>query len=620
LIEIKFGKLIRNKNTMRATKFHILFLLIGSSLGVLFWSLIKLPFYNKFEIVGVLDVLKENPTNDILRFIVFVSFPSLLFFTYFLFKKCKTVPEISFRDFEKAESNVLEQIFYFIICLFGAIYIIQENPVFDTFHEGEALGPAINFLNGGIPYQDFIFCHGLVQDVLRSVWGFELFGKTIGGFRTMNSLLEIITVILFSVFILRYFKGDVKKSSIVFLLIIISQKTLDFIYSNGGNLLVSPISIQYGRDSMLYLFLIVLTFVNQLINGQIDKKWTLVIYLATSYIPTVAFIYSIDRGFYLTGSYIILFCILIIFSFNSQKERLFFALYSFLGLCLGFFTLYAILQEGFDDFLYYVFVEMPPYKEFLDGKPYPIFDHRFLIALILQSSLLLLIINRFLQQINDSNSFRTKVMFFIKFNFLELSLVILSILFYRSVLGRSDIFHMRYGIHIAVILSFLLIFRLIKKDFRIPNRFYYVGFTLLLLVITYRIQSKNLIAEIFPLHQKDEKYIPKNFTKVVSFLKGEIQQGKKVYSLSSEAVWYYFLDQPCPTRFPVTYFAQRKDYQKQVINDLIRNKVNYIHIDTFSSNVDKISIFHRIPIVMDYINGNYTFYKQIGNHIILIKR
>jgi hypothetical protein len=604
---------------MRAAKYHLIFLVIGSFIGFLVWSIIKLPFHNYHEIVGVLDVLKENPNNDILRFIVFVSLPTLIFFFYFLINKRKKVPEITFKKFENTKSSVLEYLFYFVFCLLSGVYITQENPIFDTFHEGEALGPAISYLNGDIPYQDFIFCHGLIQDVLRSIWGFELFGKSIGGFRTMSSLLELITFLLLSIFILRYFKGDVKKSFFAVFLIIITQKTLDFIYSNGGNLIVSPISVQYGRDSTLYLFLIVLTFLNQLINGQINKKWAWIIYLITSYIPIVAFIYSIDRGFYLWGSYIILFLLLIIFFWGSNKERLSYAFFSLLGIGLGFFTLFLILGQGFDDFVQYVFIEMPPYKEFLDGKPYPIFDHRFLIAVIIQSSLLLLIFNRFLQLTNNLGSFQSKMVIFIKSNFLELSLVILSIIFFRSVLGRSDLFHMRYGIHIAVILSFLLFFKIVDKKYGISMRFFFIGITLFVLGFAYRIHSKNLLVEVFPVNQEDEHYIPKNFTESISFLKGEIKQGKKFYSLSSEAVWYYLLNQPCPTRFPVTYFAQRKDYQLQLIDNLIKNKVTYIHIDTLSSNVDKISIFKRIPIVTQFINENYTFYKQFGDQIILVK-
>jgi hypothetical protein len=605
---------------MRAAKYHLVFLVIGASFGFLAWSIIKLPFHNNYEIVGILDVLKENPNNDILRFIVFISLPSLFFLSYFFFNNGKKVPEITFKEFKKTKSSVLEFLFYFIFCLFSGIYIIQENPIFDTFHEGEALGPAINYLNGDIPYQDFIFCHGLIQDVLRSIWGFELFGKSIGGFRTMSSLLELITFLLLSIFILRYFKGDVKKSFFAVFLLIISQKTLDFIYSNGGNLIVSPISVQYGRDSTLYLFLIVLTFLNQLINGQISKKWCWIIYLITSYIPVVAFIYSIDRGFYLSGTYIILFLLLIIFFFGSNKERLSFAFFSLLGIGLGYYTLFLILGQGFDDFLRYVFIEMPPYKEFLDGKPYPIFDHRFLIAVIIQSSLLLLIVNRFLQLTNYLGSFQSKMVIFIKSNFLELTLVILSIIFFRSVLGRSDLFHLRYGIHIAVVLSFLLFFKIVDKKHGISMRFYFIGITLFVLGFAYRIHSKNLLVEIFPVNQEDQHYIPKNFTESISFLKGEIKQEKKFYSLSSEAVWYYLVDQPCPTRFPVTYFAQRKDYQLQLIDNLIKNKVNYIHIDTVSSNVDKISIFQRIPIAMAFINNNYKIFKQYGGQIILVRK
>ncbi len=592
---------------MRVNKHFFISLVLGSFFASIFWSFIRLPYENPLSIVGYLDNIQENPSNDIVRFIIYLTLPILLYSIYSRISKPTT--QNSFELNEKMEiSPKKEWVFYFIISMLCGIYIIQENPIFDPFHEGESLGPAIDYLHGKVPYQDFIFCHGLIQDPLRAAWAFELFGQSIGSFRTMSSLLELLALVLLSIFLIRYFKGNVKQATICLLLIILIQKTLDFIYSHGGNEWVSTITFQQGRDSTLYLFLITLTYFNP--SDFKSKDWykQFAVIFSMAFVPVISFIYSIDRGFYLSASSLIIFMLLLFFYFGEAqlKRRMF--LFYLLGLLTAFCLLFFILEDGFDDFIVYAFVEMPPYKEFLDGKPYPIFDYRFNFALFFIAFLLL---TAFVQLCHLYQNYRNcKATFesFITKYFIELSILICAVLFFRSVLGRSDMFHLRYGIHVSLLLFLIVSVKLYWNSlFWTKQRVNTIGVVALIL-IGYRIYDKKLFSEIFPISKPDSTYVPKEYVKALKYWNENNIEKSNVYSLSSEASWYYFLNQPCPTRFPVTYFAQREDYQKQLIESLHNKEVKFIHIDhsSYFTSLDSIHIFNRIPLVHNYLVNNYV--------------
>lgn len=606
---------------MRVNKPFFLSLVLGSFLATICWPLIRLPFENPLEIVGLLNNIEENPSNDIVRYLVYLTFP---IFIYMFFWKISSSPHIYSVQLTRKKVSISKTtwVLYFILTICCGIFIIQENPIFDPFHEGESLGPAIDFLEGKIPYQDFIFCHGLIQDPLRAAWGFELFGQSIGSFRTMSSLLELLAVIFLSIFLIRYFKGNIQQATFAFILLIFLQKTLDFIYSHGGNNWVSPISFQQGRDSTLYLFLIVLTFFNpkefSLLGWQ--KQFFVIFFMA--FIPIISFIYSIDRGFYITGSSFLIFILLLFFNFESKRLKYRTTLFYLIGILSGLSVLYLVFKEGFNDFIKYTFIEMPQYKEFLDGTPYPIFDYRFNIALLLIAFLVLFactqLHNFYLQNKNWKMAFKALITDY----FIEISILICAVIFYRSVLGRSDLFHLRYSIHVSILLFFIVFVQLYWDKITWINQRFNLILVCLLIAVTYRIYDKNLLSEIFPLTKSDKEYVSKEYFEVVNHINNDKDQTASVYSLSSKASWYYFLNQSCPTRFPVTYFAQRNDYQKQLIESLDRKRVKYIHFDNSSyiTYLDSIHIFDRIPIVHHYVMGNYVRDTIIGKEEIWIRK
>jgi len=341
-----------------------------------------------------------------------------------------------------------------------------------------------------------------------------------------------------------------------------------------------------------------------------------------AFLPIISFIYSIDRGFYLTGSSFFIFILLFFFNFESKGLKYRTLLFYLFGILSGFSVIFLVFKEGFTDFIVYTFIEMPQYKEFLDGTPYPIFDFRFNIALLLTAFLVLFAFTQFLKYYLQHKNWNMAFKTFISDYFIEMSILICAIIFYRSVLGRSDLFHLRYSVHVSLLLFFIVFLQFYwDKITWIKQRFNLI-LICVLLAVSYRIYDKNLLLEIFPLSKSDKEYVSNEYFEVVNHINKDKDQNARVYSLSSKASWYYFINRPCPTRFPVTYFAQRNDYQKQLIESLDKKRVKYIHFDNSSyiTYLDSIHIFDRIPIVHDYVLQNYVRDTIIGKEEIWIRK
>ena len=210
------------KNKKNFVKYFFLFtiFIIGILLGLFFWNKIKLPFQNPWDLIGPLTIIKFNPANNLIRFINFILSPVLILIAFY-FLKTKKTNDYCFRKNERSikiqKENSLtfstfQKIFFCSIIIFFSIIVAMNIPtyhssgLFDTFHEGESIGSSISYLAGKSPYKDYLFCHGLFQDPLRSVIAFKIFGKSIGAVRTLESIIKIISFVLLFFFLVKLSK------------------------------------------------------------------------------------------------------------------------------------------------------------------------------------------------------------------------------------------------------------------------------------------------------------------------------------------------------------------------------------------------------------------------------
>ena len=88
-----------------------IFLICSVFLGTLTWKLISLPYLDP-EILGFYSINNHNAVNDILRYLLFVSYPIL---TYLIFKFFYQKKNFYFKSLFNNEVKLASYIFFFVI-------------------------------------------------------------------------------------------------------------------------------------------------------------------------------------------------------------------------------------------------------------------------------------------------------------------------------------------------------------------------------------------------------------------------------------------------------------------------------------------------------------------------
>ncbi|OFY62875.1 MAG: hypothetical protein A2V64_09220 [Bacteroidetes bacterium RBG_13_43_22] len=626
----------KDNNDLAGCIFLFSVFLSGVVFGLFFWNRIVLPFHNPWGVTGPLTVIEYNPANNLIRFIVLILFPVLLLSIIYLFD-IRKINIITFgkNSFYEGYYNIspdftttTKTIFTVLIILFSvliAIYISYPGQ-FDPFHEGESLGPAMSYLAGKTPYKDFLFCHGVYQDPLRSVIAFKFFGKSIGSVRTLESITHIFSMVLLSLFITKIYRGNYLFSfaSVILLFFINNIFFLNLILPK---LPESLALINLSRDITLYSFLITVALLHSSITRHdISARRFFIIVFLFSFIPLAAFGYSIDRGFYLFAAYLIISPVLYLFFFRKSAFRIHYLISSLLGILSAIILLLFLLRGNPGEFFKYTFLIMPKYKELLDGDVYPVFRLPFLMICIFIAANTFWVGYKFIQELHQNNNQITiTIRKFTEKYLIELCLLVLSVFFFRGALGRIDWHHVVKSSHITYILSIYIIFRHYLYRYYLNKRLNYAMIFIVLFISVFlisRIIKENLISRSFPLETEDSKFIPENYKATISYLKNNLSSKENFFTMTSEASWYYFIDKPCPTRFPVVWFASPSFYQEEIVRDLKMNNVKFIlyRNNSWYNAIDGFDNETRFPIIMGYIEENYEFFKKFDNNEIWINK
>ena len=616
-------------NLDRQSQRLLLYLLLFSTsfvsilFTVLTYDYIKLPYSNSWSISGPMTKIQYNPNNDIVRYLYIILMPVVGLLTVTFFKSTKKYI-IDKREFPFNLQYVLKMVPYTLLLVFVIIYIgnsytYHNDPdPLDCFHEGETLGMAIDYQNGKVPYKETIFVHGAGQDPLRSVFAFEIFGKSIAASRTIMSLLEIAATILFVLALYYLFERNIYHLGISFSLLILVQ-----------SLHLQRISFTIPeRDIFLYLFVITATMLSKKIKvGMPSKNIMLyILFFLWAFIPTLAFSYSIDRGFYL--SFIALITLIIIYFFYWRSVRSY-TLFVVLGYMSGILLLGLSIKFAYIDFIKFSFLTMPRYKELMDGLIYNFSELSYLAPVIMISANLYWIVYEFICfESNKNISFFTKLKSFYSLYFMEILLCLLSIVYFRSALGRSDIGHIYYAsAPVFISICFILIKHYFNTALDKFNKYRQIILSTIMAIIVLisitayfpRVRFNKLYT--LPLGIPDAKIIPKSYIPVISYIRSYLNNNEYFLTMTNEASWYYFINRPCPTKFPVVWFAMPSFYQNQVVKDLKSKNVKFILYknECWSNRIDGITNQERLPIIDKYIKNNYSPFKVINKNELWIK-
>ena len=164
-------------------RFIPIFISFTSLLIVLFfWDSIKLPYDNTNNIIGEYYIKKFNPTNEILRFIIFIGVPTIIYLTfYFLINKdCLSVnkdkDDFFLKNIKNDKLDPLKNIYFFFIFLIFIEFLSIDFKIFisqiDSFHHGTYLVPPMNYLISGNFFQTTIHDYGFIANNIGLIYNF----------------------------------------------------------------------------------------------------------------------------------------------------------------------------------------------------------------------------------------------------------------------------------------------------------------------------------------------------------------------------------------------------------------------------------------------------------------
>ena len=194
----------------RAFNIYLAISIIASIIfSTLMWEKISLPF-NDLGIVGEYSKKEFNPANDILRYLIFIFFPILIFFSQIFFNKEKfkyfilNLNDNSLIELQKNYSILFLFTLFLLLLILEFLSVQFQLHNLDLMHEGQQLSSAFKNSQDGSLWSGSYITTGLFYETLSSniIWNlFEV--ETIGLKRIMDIFLIFILKILLIVLSLK---------------------------------------------------------------------------------------------------------------------------------------------------------------------------------------------------------------------------------------------------------------------------------------------------------------------------------------------------------------------------------------------------------------------------------
>ena len=615
------------------TKFSIYFLPIFTTiLNVYLWEKITLPYSNPEEVIGYYSFFSHSHFTDTIRYIVFVGAPLILFFVLFIFlnkQEClkfnEIFPNASFRKNEK--NFQLNLIFY--ICLFVLIAKFfstgfSKNDL-DIFHEGQLLSGAYNFFLTKEIWKNTYVISGLFMDILNANLAWSITGnESIGSYRFFIFFLQSFTSIIF--LILGYYickSFNLKKDEEVLFFLILS---IVFIYLVNSNVLVF-------RDLPLACLLIFC------LNIFRSHKSNLAICFLLGTLSIISLLWSLDRGMYLNAT---LISFIILLFFMKRNYQIF---YIFLGILFSWILFYLLIGKGnFSLFIDHSFTILK-YMDLQQGVIYPAPFSDEPNATRGTRNLLLIIINGFFvifTLLNRKSDIPKETKLFL------VVLFVLSFLFYKSGLSRSDAPHMKQAISFHTILFIIIIYfnasNYLKKYINSNGlKFLFEKKITLILFLAIFLQNNISFQHVKNIFNFKERYIKfinindafflkENDRKIVNKLK-ELTKNEDCFQLFNYHTAYtYLIKKKTCSKFTHIFNLGPKKHQYDFIDDIKQTNPKFILYETTHESEtlinynDKKSLFlvysfvrpsEKFPYINKFILENYKTLEEFNDWVIL---
>lgn len=638
----------------------IVYIAIFFYLSEIIWPYIQIPFVPPEGVLGFSFIkLGFNPLNNSLRFAVTLLVTLGSFGVISLLNKRK-------------QKWAMRLIFITILAVsfFLTAFIYPKSEYYiDLFHDGQQIGSAALHLQGRPLYLGNILVHGPIDDALRVVSSFQLFGKSIGSFLMLTAFLHLTAFILFFILLLIYIKSDLifYLASVWFYNLV--TVSIDF---QRVNFVVATI-----RDIFVYLTVLLLWF---LVKKNWNSKFLL---FAIGLLAGFQYFVSLDRAYLLSIMIFFLFLYRLMPIFSKPNFRISVFVQNFkynLFLAGGFLTGFLIqipLFGGVRPFLgslQFIFNEYPKMAMLFAGTIFPSYAESpvvwFPIFVIIFNGVFVF------QRIRDRN---------FKLNSNELYLFFLFIfsivLFINGLNGHTDLFHLLYGATIVFLLCFLILDEMFQMassglSYLLLSPFKYFSGILIILYIlfNYNVPDKDFhaskryqktyyfrredcyiekednrearfqgfadyyllnhlrcppgrsfgdVKNFFTINKKaDEEWLTEYSRKIIRYINDNTTEKDFVFVFTNEQGYYYFLKAKSPTRFSMVVLAgTSKNYQEELINDLKINSPKLILYSTgsWAESAGGVTSINRFSELNSWMLKNYPQKTIIDQATILEK-
>jgi hypothetical protein len=227
---------------------------------------------------------------------------------------------------------------------------------------------------------------------------------------------------------------------------------------------------------------------------------------------------------------------------------------------------------------------------------------------------------------------------------LKAFLLIFGVLLFRIALARSGVENIHKILPPAILLLFLIVDNFLTIIYRARFRFLRVAqgtlICALVLSTTVVVFCTNYLTDYFTLTISKLGSLSENWSAANSlgdqvpsierggifydtetaralvairdFLEANTQPGEYVYFFPNEAAYYFLFNRNNPTRYSFSYSAVTSAQRKELVDDLEKNKPQYVVYSRNTWRVDNIRENVQVPEVIRYLHDNYRMYKDLG--------
>ncbi len=591
----------------------------------LLWESIKIPFDPLISINGE-DYLPNlhNPSNDSIRFMLFISVPLFVFLFYQLHSekiKFSEFLKINFlnihsrknfienNSYENSDLTKLSLIFLIAVVLqFLSLDMKKFISEIDMFHEGLWLTASSN----AIYKKEFWLSSYIERGLFGNFYNYfiwKIFNiNTIG----ISRYFPLVITLLNKIILIFIAKSLIKKT-------FLKKEEKNFFFIFFSYLIINLFNYDITAGSYFRLFGLLLLFLFLLNYFDNFKKISFSL-LAIGFLSSFSLFWFIDIGFFV-NFIILLFIIFLVF--NKYNLDLLFLIIS---IFVGWLIFYICL--GKNEFLQFIVntKNILFTIEYIQGLIYPT---PFFSGDARSTKALLIILITGVMLINNLNYKKEKIS-----NNLRLSLIflyIISCVSFKIALSRSDTVHIKAGILLMFIPFYFLLIQQFIKNYKILdylkktkislNIFSYSLLTLFLIFLfvgdenikiknsnKFITSSKNLIIE------DDFSFISKDYEEFIVYYKELIKKDSCVLIFTNENALPFFLKKPTCSKYHAAYISSPENLQKDFIKEIDKNKPSFILY------VSAVDFYDKPNVVMNvsnqYILNNYEFYKKFNNWII----